>query len=119
MSKKEQFIAAIESLIEDGLELSEDARIYFEALKATKEKEKKAFTENGKIILSYMQNNKENYKNLFKAKEIGEGIGIPSKTVSGAMRKLFTDGYVEKVGDGTPVCYSLTLSGIEVKFEEE
>ena len=53
-----------------------------------------------------------NYNNLFKAKEIGEGLGISSRTASGAMRKLVTDGYIEKVG-ATPVVYSLTTLGVE------
>ena len=69
--------------------------------------------ENGKLVLKYMQDNKENYNNLFKAKEIGEGLGISSRTASGAMRKLVTDGYIEKIGE-SPVVYSLTESGTEV-----
>ena len=53
-----------------------------------------------------MQENKEKYNNLFKAKDIGEGLGISSKAVSGSMRKLVKDGYINKVGK-EPVIYEL------------
>ena len=53
----------------------------------------------------------------FKAKSVGEGLEISSRTVSGGMRKLVTDGYVEKVGEN-PTVYSLTAAGKEVTFNE-
>ena len=55
---------------------------------------------------------------MYKAREIAEGIGVLSKAVSGAMRKLVTDGYVEKVGKD-PVIYTITEKGYQVKFEGE
>ena len=60
-----------------------------------------------------MQENKDTYNNIFKAKEIGEGMGITSRTAGGAMRKLVTDGYLEKMGEN-PVSYSLTDLGISI-----
>ena len=39
---------------------------------------------------------------------------MTSRTVSGAMRKLVTDGYVEKIGT-SPVVYSVTQAGREVE----
>lgn len=119
MTNKEQFIQEIEELLadrcktfgEDGL--SEGARAYFEQLKATPEKEKAPFTENGAKVLIWMQENYESYNNILKAKEIGDGLFCSSRTVSGAMRKLITDGYVSKT-EGTPTCYSLTELGINV-----
>ena len=96
---------------EDGL--SEGARAYFEQLKATPEKEKAPFTENGAKVLIWMQENYESYNNILKAKEIGDGLFCSSRTVSGAMRKLITDGYVSKT-EGTPTCYSLTELGMNV-----
>ena len=77
---------------------------YFESLK--EDKSEGGLTENGQKILSFMQENKEKYNNLFKAKDIGEGLGISSKAVSGSMRKLVKDGYVNKVGK-EPVIYEL------------
>lgn len=119
MTNKEMFIQEIEELLadrcktfgEDGL--SEGARAYFEQLKATPEKEKPPFTENGAKVLIWMQENYESYNNILKAKEIGDGLFCSSRTVSGAMRKLITDGYVSKT-EGTPTCYSLTELGMSV-----
>lgn len=120
MTNKEIFIQEIEELLADRCKtfgedrLSEGARAYFEQLKATPEKEKAPFTENGAKVLIWMQENYNSYNNILKAKEIGEGLFCSSRTVSGAMRKLITDGYVTKTA-GTPVCYSLTESGMTVE----
>lgn len=126
MTNKEMFIQEIEELLADRCKtfgadgLSEGARAYFEQLKATPEKEKAPFTENGARILIWMQENYDHYNNILKAKEIAEGMfsinGTPitSRTVSGAIRKLITDGYVSKTA-GTPVCYSITDLGKTVE----
>ena len=114
MTKKEAFIKEIENLIANGTQLSEEALIYFNALKETKEvKEKNEMTEQGKRILSFMQENKEKYHNSFKSKSIANDLGISSRAVSGSMRKLNTDGYIEKIGDSnsSPCIYSLTEKG--------
>ena len=125
MSKKEKFINEIETLMEQALScqempfegLSSDALDFWNGLNSTGDSEKPAFTPNGKLVLDYIQKNKDTYNNLFKAKDIGEGLGISSRTASGAMRKLVTDGYIEKVGKD-PTVYSLTQKGIEVNLEE-
>ena len=75
---------------------------------------KPAFTEKGIVILKYL---KENPDAVLPAKKIAEELDLSSRTVSGAMKKLVTDGYVEKF-DGEPKTYSITAAGIEVKFEE-
>lgn len=123
MTKKEKFIHEVIAAI-DGLEektpekyFSEDALDFWNGLNATGDSERPAFTENGKLVLGYMQTNKDTYNNLFKAKDIGEGLGISSRTASGAARKLVTDGYIEKVGKD-PTIYSLTQKGIETIFED-
>jgi len=105
MSDKEKFIKMVEELI-NKIDVSEypDEMRYFESLK--EDKSEGGLTENGQKILSFMQENKEKYNNLFKAKDIGEGLGISSKAVSGSMRKLVKDGYVNKVGK-EPVIYEL------------
>ena len=114
MTNKEQFIQEIEELVNTSCHrLSEGARAYFETLKAAPEKEKAPFTENGAKVLIWMQENYESYNNILKAKEIGDGLFCSSRTVSGAMRKLITDGYVSKT-EGTPTCYSLTELGMSV-----
>ena len=79
----------------------------------TQTSNKPAFTETGLAILEYLQQGHE--KNN-KAKDIAEGMGLPSKKISGAMRKLVTDGYAEKFGQN-PVIYSLTEQGKNFDIE--
>ena len=119
MTKKEMFIDEITKLLQDKPEnfLSADALDFWNGLQVSGDSGKPAFTPNGKLVLNYIQNNKDTYNNLFKAKDIGEGLGISSRTASGAMRKLVSDGYAEKVGEN-PVIYSVTDKGISATFEE-
>ena len=124
MSKKEKFIHEVIAAI-DGLEektperyFSEDALDFWNGLQMSGDNAKPKFTENGKLVLRYLKDNKDTYNNLFKAKDVGEGLGISSRTASGAMRKLVTDGYVEKVG-ADPVVYAITTEGIEVDIDAE
>ena len=118
MSKKEAFINDIVRLLEDTPEkyLSPDALEYWNGLNASG-KEKETFTKNGILILGYMQKTKEQYNNLFKAKDVGEGLNISSRTASGGMRKLVSDGYVEKIGSD-PVVYAITDKGISINLDE-
>lgn len=118
MSKKKVFVKEITEAVKNGLQLSQDATDYLNGLMASGDSGKPKFTENGKLVLKYMQANKEMYNNLFKAKEIGEGLGISSRTASGAMRKLVTDGYVEKIG-ADPVVYAITSLGDETNPDAE
>ena len=124
MTKKERFINEVKAAI-DGLEektpevyFSEDALDFWNALLVAGDTTKPKFTENGKLILQQLRDNKDKYNNIFKAKEVGEGLGISSRTVSGGMRKLVTDGYVDKVGQD-PVAYAITTKGIEVDLNAE
>lgn len=124
MTKKEMFINEISSIIQNQTGqkmeeiLSQDALDYFNGLNMSGNNGKSKFTENGKLVLRYLQENKDNYNNLFKAKDIGEGLGISSRTASGAMRKLVTDGFVEKIGSD-PVVYAITESGLNINLNEE
>ena len=119
MTKKEKFIDEITKLLQDAPEnfLSSDALDFWNGLQMSQD-DRPQFTENGKLVLKYLQTNKDTYNNLFKAKDVGEGMGISSRTVSGAMRKLTNDGYVEKVG-ANPTIYSITSKGFEVNIDEE
>ena len=116
MTNREIFIQEIEELLRAEQDiLSPEAVEFFEQLKVMPEKEKAPFTENGAKVLQWMQDNYSAYNNILKAKEIAEGLFLPSsRTVSGASRKLITDGYVTKTA-GTPVCYSLTELGMTVE----
>lgn len=117
MSKKSEFIKYVESLMHDQMEpieMPEEARIYWEAFKGKTEIDKPVLTDNGKVVLKYMQDNLDT--SMFKAKDIADGMGISSRTVSGAMRKLANDGFVEKLGQD-PVIYALTDDGKNITID--
>lgn len=118
MSKKNEFINYVEALMSTDeakvITMSEDASLYWEALKGGKDSaEKPMFTDNGKLILQFLKDNQETP--MWKARDVAEGLFISSRAVSGAMRKLVTDGYVEKVGQD-PVIYSLTENGKNIEI---
>ena len=119
MSKHQEFIDWVESLIrnqEEPIIPSDGAASYWEALKSTQtEKEKPDFTDNGKLILRKLQ---EMPQGAYKAKDIAEALFIMSKSVSGAMRKLVTDGFLAKLGEN-PFTYSFPKLGESVSLDEE
>jgi predicted transcriptional regulator len=119
MSKKQEFINYVKELIDATSEypilMNEEARLYWEAFCGTPEAEKPMFTDNGKLILKWMQENTQ--EPMLRAKDIAEGLFIGSRAVSGAMRKLVDDGFVEKLGQN-PVIYSITEKGKEIKIED-
>lgn len=112
MSNKQEFIQFVEKFVTD---MPEGALKYFEAMKSAPEKEKPMFTDGGKQILKYMQETYTEGENV-TAKVIAEGMGISSRSVSGAIRKLVTDGFIEKVSTD-PVVYALTSKGVEVTID--
>ena len=115
MTKKDEFIKYVEDLIDGNhYEMSENVRLYLEALKGKVEEDKPIFTDNGKLILQYLKNHQETP--MWKARDIAEGLFISSRAVSGAMRKLVSDGFVEKVGQD-PVMYALTDAGRNIKID--
>ena len=61
--------------------------------------------------------NVQMYWEAFKGKnDSAEGLFVSSRTVSGAMLKLVTDGYVEKVGQ-EPVVYAITEKGKNITID--
>lgn len=70
-------------------------------------------TDSGKVILKYMQ---DNDVKIGKAKDIANGLGVSSRTVSGSLRKLVADGFVEKVSKD-PVVYAITEKGKNYKID--
>jgi predicted transcriptional regulator len=122
MTKKEAFIKEVEWVLENTtFAFSDQAMNFFNDLKITKEKEKPPITEKGVAILQAMRDNKDKYNNVFKAKDVAEIMFCSSRSVSGSMRKLVTDGFVDKAGTD-PTVYSLTEKGetcsLEVKVDE-
>lgn len=122
MTKKEKFIKIVEDLFTEvndiqDKEIDQDAWDYLETLKTQKTKTRSVeITENGKAILEYMQGAIEKFDNNFLSKEIAEGLFTSSRSVSGAMRKLVTDDFVEKSED-SPIIYSLSEKGKDFKIE--
>lgn len=122
MTKKEKFIKIVEDLFTEvndiqDKEIDQDAWDYLETLKTQKTKTRSVeITENGKAILEYMQGAIEEFDNNFLSKEIAEGLFTSSRSVSGAMRKLVTDDFVEKSED-SPIIYSLSEKGKDFKIE--
>lgn len=110
MTNKECFIEKMDKLFEDCADLfgqdeaAEKAMSFYESLKSGKTVG--GMTEKGQMFLTFMQENKEQFDNRFKAADIAEGVGVAAKSVAGSMRKLVADGYVKKTGD-KPSIYSL------------
>lgn len=117
MTKCESFIKFFDELIEEtNATMPEDVEEFYEILKSSAKdhQDKPAFTEMGLIILDYLKNCEQT---SLKARDIAEGVTLPSRKVSGAMRKLVTDGYVEKFGQN-PVIYTLTEKGKNFNLNE-
>ena len=95
MTKKEKFINFIQSEIferEDiyveqcGEDWEDIKNFWSQFLSDKKSPNNSEMTENGSKILKYMQSNEDKYNNLFTSKEIGEGLFMSSRSVSGSMR---------------------------------
>ena len=115
---KQEFIDFLNALIAAAPDvadklMTENVKAYIDAL-TDKKAEKPALTDNGKLVLKYLQ---DAPAGIYKAKDIADGLFVSSRNVSGAMRKLVTDGFVEKVGE-SPALYTLTEKGKEFKIEE-
>ena len=109
MSKKQVFIDYVAPLFfEDHENIPEDAWDYWQGLIAEKSTEKPEFTNNGKIILHFFQEHQD--VPSWKTKDIAEVIGLSSRSVSGSLRKLVADGYIDKIGKD-PILYCLTEKG--------
>ena len=112
MSNKEKFIEEVEVMLNNGNEFSEEAEKFFQSLKA-EAAAVPVMTARGIQILHYMQGSTEF---AFTCKHISEGLGLASRSISGAMRKLVSDGFVEKAGKD-PIIYSLTEKGKEYEID--
>lgn len=116
MNKKQKFIEFVKTLIEEtNREMDDDVKMYWDALCSdTEAKEKPMFTDNGKLILKFLQEHQDTP--MWKAKDIAEELFVSSRMVSGAMRKLVTDEFVEKVGTN-PTIYVITEKGKNINID--
>ena len=114
MTKKQEFINFVKDYMDEMKgDMPENVSLYWEAFCGKDEVEKPMFTDNGKLILQYLKDNLSTP--MWKARDIAEGLFIGSRAVSGAMRKLVTDGFVEKVGQD-PVVYAITEKGKNIEI---
>lgn len=117
MSKKQEFIDYVKQLIDETqLVMSSGAAEYWAAFCSVTEKEKPTFTDNGKLVMKFLQEHQDTPN--WKSRDIAEELFIGSRTVSGAMRKLVTDNFVEKIGE-EPALYTLTEKGKNINIDEE
>lgn len=117
-ASKEKFIAEISKLLDDVPDffaLNEEAYEYWLLFKEGKCENSKDMTENGAKVLHFMQEKYESFNNIFTAQNIGEGLFMAPRSISGTMRKLITNGYVEKIGS-KPTSYALTNNGKDYSF---
>ena len=94
--------------------MTNDVRAYLDILAETKE-EKPELTDNGKVVLKYLQEHQDT--RMWKSKDLAEQLGLASRSVSGTMRKLVNDNFCEKIGQD-PIIYTLTEKGKNYKIIE-
>ena len=82
-------------------------------MKVETSSDKPILTDDGKNILQYLREHLET--TLWKSREIAEGLEISSRKVSGSMRKLVSDGFIEKIGKD-PAIYTLTDNGKNIEI---
>lgn len=108
---KQDFLNFLEALMKQSPEfveanMTEDIQAFINSIKDS-EINRPEITDNGKVILKFLQDAEEK---TFKARDIAEGLAISSRSVSGTMRKLVSDGFCEKIGKD-PAIYALTEKG--------
>lgn len=117
---KNEFINFLNALMDAAPEvvdqyMTEGVKAYIDIILDNKV-EKPVLTDNGKLILKYLQEHQD--VKTWKAKDIAEGLEISSRGVSGAFRKLVTDGFAEKLGKD-PAIYTLTEKGKNFVITDE
>ena len=114
MTAKENFILEIEKLLSNNT-INEDAMNYFTEFKNGIVKNSSVITEKGAIILKFLQTQPIDY--IFSAKMIAEVLNMNTRSISGTMRKLLNDGFVEKVTTISPITYTITTAGREFNLD--
>ena len=114
---KQEFLNFLNALMVAAPDVAEELmtdniKIYIETL-TNSNVEKSEITDNGKIILDYLQ---KNPAPSWKARDIAEGLFISSRSVSGTLRGLVNNNFLEKIGE-TPSVYVLTEKGKNYKID--
>lgn len=114
--RKKIFIETVENLFNSyPLAVPSEAFEFFEDYRKGNSVAKE-MTDKGYNILQELKE----INDWITAKALGERLDISGKSVSGTMRKLVTDGFVEKLA-GNPASYKITEKGLnyERKIIEE
>lgn len=128
--KRDEFITMVENLLMKDRQVSGDSLSiasrfgggleFFEAFKKAGSgavaADKPVLTDNGKIILKALQEMSVEGSSMFTSKAIADHAFISSRSVSGAIKKLVTDGFATKEGDN-PCIYSITDKGREFDID--
>ena len=111
---KEKFIEFIDEIFKEK-EIPEEIITYWNEFKNPKVINGSPLTKGGKHILMYLRTLPGDSFPI-KTSQIAEALTITGRSVSGSIRKLVTDGYVEKITE-EPVSYSLTDAGKNIPIE--
>lgn len=111
--RKNIFIDTVEELFKAyPMNVPTEALEFFEDYKKGKSAAK-AYTDKGIAVIKALRE----IDDWITAKSLGEQMDISGRSVSGTMRKLVTDGFVEK-RTGSPASYRITDKGKTCDFEE-
>ena len=103
--RKNVFIETVENLFNAyPMNVPAEALEFFEDYKRGKSSNRKEITEKGIAIILALRENPE----WITAKALGEIMDVSGRSVSGSMKKLVEDGYVDKRA-GTPSAYKITV----------
>ena len=106
--RKNVFIETVENLFNAyPMNVPAEALEFFEDYKRGKSSNHKEITEKGIAIILALRENPE----WITAKALGEIMDVSGRSVSGSMKKLVEDGYVEKRA-GNPSAYKITEKGL-------
>ena len=113
--RKNIFIDTVEALFNaNEFNVPEEAKTFFEDYKKGKSSNRKEITEKGIIIIKGLRE----VDNWITAKSLGERLELGGRSVSGTLRKLVEDGYVDKKA-GQPAAYKITEKGMNCALPEE
>lgn len=113
---KQEFLNFLNALMEACPDIvrelkTENVEAYIQTL-TEEENDKPEITENGLIVLNFLKGHSD--VRTWRSRDIAEQMGISSRGVSGTLRKLTNDGFVEKIGKD-PCIYTLTEKGKNYK----
>lgn len=92
--------------------MTDNIQAYIKVLREGDVSTKPEITDKGKVILAYLKDITVPMKSV----DIANGMGVASRSVSGSMKKLVENGFVEKIGDRS-ASYIITQKGKDYKID--